>query len=187
MADFNQLWNRLGIFIELVERSPSESLGRTAAMKYAYILQTVKDVPLNYNFRLYTYGPFDSQVLSDLDYAKTLGVLTSEIEYYSSGYKYNIRTDKNAVSIKEKANIFLEQHMSDIKWVLDEFGEKAASELELISTIICVGQYLERHSLTENEKGIVQLVKDIKPRFTIEEINKERDALCNKGIISSCE
>jgi hypothetical protein len=35
-------------------------------MKCLYFLQTVRRVPLRYHFGLYTYGPFDSDVLIDL-------------------------------------------------------------------------------------------------------------------------
>jgi len=35
-------------------------------MKLLYFLQEWKGVRLNYDFRLYTYGPFESEVLSDL-------------------------------------------------------------------------------------------------------------------------
>jgi len=33
-------------------------------MKMKYFLQELKEVPLGYDFRLSTYGPFDAEVLS---------------------------------------------------------------------------------------------------------------------------
>ena len=55
---------RTASIAELV-RKASAGFGRTALMKCLYFLQTVHRVPLGYHFGLYTYGPFDSDVLSD--------------------------------------------------------------------------------------------------------------------------
>ena len=79
---------RLAVLSDLVQRAPGR-LGRTAIMKLAYFRQTVKEVPLGYNFRLYTYGPYDGDVLTDLsqaeamrahNYAKT-AASTTELEH----------------------------------------------------------------------------------------------------------
>ena len=78
---------RLDLLSELVANAPGK-LGRTAIMKLAYFLQTLKGVPLDYDFRLYTYGPFDSDVLSDVGQLESLGALKSELIYFPSGYGY---------------------------------------------------------------------------------------------------
>ena len=48
----------------------SPQYGKTVLMKMAYLLQEVYKVPLGYRFTLYTYGPYSSEVLSDLDRSK---------------------------------------------------------------------------------------------------------------------
>jgi hypothetical protein len=63
---------RLGVLAALVAQAPGK-LGRTALMKMAYFLQTIKGVSLGYDFRMYTYGPFDQDVLDDLSTARGLG------------------------------------------------------------------------------------------------------------------
>jgi hypothetical protein len=62
---------RIGLIAYLAKRSP---IGRTALMKYCYFLQALRGVPLGYNFSLYSYGPFDAAVLSDLGDAEALGL-----------------------------------------------------------------------------------------------------------------
>ncbi len=71
---YRQDWNRLALVTVLAEKMQERGggLGRTRLMKFAYLLQTVKNVPLGYNFTLYSYGPFDSSVLGDLSYASVL-------------------------------------------------------------------------------------------------------------------
>jgi len=79
-----QTWRiRLGLLTELVARAPVK-LGRTAVMKIANFLQTAKDVPLGYHFRLYTHGPFDGDVLNDLEQACAIGAVKSEMITFAS-------------------------------------------------------------------------------------------------------
>jgi hypothetical protein len=52
-------WDRIGLIARLVEKAPGQTLGRTAIVKFAFLLQALRKVPLKYDFRLYTYGPFD--------------------------------------------------------------------------------------------------------------------------------
>ncbi len=87
--------NRIALIAQLAEITPN--LGRTALMKYCYFLQTIRKVPLGYSFSLYSYGPFDSDVLSDLGSAEALGGVKTRVEYHPGGYGYRIekgeRTD----------------------------------------------------------------------------------------------
>ena len=89
-------WNnlqdaRVAVITELASRAPNGFLGRTALMKLCYFLQEVKNVPLGYHFTLYSYGPFDSDVLSSLGTAETLKAISSETVYYAGGYGYQIK------------------------------------------------------------------------------------------------
>src|SRR5262249_12172233 len=58
-----ELARRLATIVALVERSSGKSLGRTAVMKLLYFLSALRGVQLGYRFTLYSYGPFDSEVL----------------------------------------------------------------------------------------------------------------------------
>lgn len=51
-------------------------LGRTALQKYVYLLQELFGVDCGYDFQLYTYGPFCSELLSDLESATTASVVS---------------------------------------------------------------------------------------------------------------
>jgi len=78
---------RLAVLSTLVKQAPQKP-GRTTLMKFAYLLQTVRGVPLGYRFELYNYGPYDSTVVSDLSQAVTLKAIKSETVYFQSGYGY---------------------------------------------------------------------------------------------------
>jgi hypothetical protein len=182
MTQQEQRWLRLGLLSELVGRA-STKLGRTAIMKLAYLLQTEKGLPLGYDFRMYTYGPFDSDVLNDLGLAESLGALKSEMVTFSSGQGYGYEFTPGVIGdfVRQKTKGILSNYESDIRWALEEFGSKSAAELELLTTII----YADREAAQRGEKlavrELAREVQEVKPQFLeqyiiekIEELNRKR-------------
>lgn len=178
MSDLHKRWFRLALLTELIDRSPG--LGRTAIMKLAFLLQTVKNIPLGYDFRLYTYGPFDSDVLNDLGQAETLQAVQSKMVSYSSGYGYEFSAGRQHKEMKARAASDLAKYEGDISWALEEFADKSASDLELLSTIV----YADRDALRQHQRRSAQdlcrLVKEIKPRFSDEYILQNISSLSDK-------
>lgn len=162
------LTKRLGVFAELADKS-KRKFGRTALMKLCYLLQVVKGVPLGYDFSLYSYGPFDAQVLADLNTAVSVGVLSSELEYYPSGYGYLIGPSGSSKEARTIAAQFLGKYTESISWVAHNFASRSASELELISTIV----FVWRDSGKVAKAELVKLVKSVKPHFSDQEIDKQ--------------
>jgi uncharacterized protein YwgA len=159
------IFQRLGLLAELAERA---RLGRTALMKLLFFLQESKGVPLGYQFSLYSYGPFDSDVLADISQAERLNVLRSSVVYYQSGFGYEYSPGTDSINVKNLAGDFLREHRASIEWALNSFSEKTASELELLSTILFVAKF-------QNPKTVEKLVEQvelIKPHFSQEQIQK---------------
>jgi len=179
MSDLHKRWFRLALLTELIDQSPCR-LGRTAIMKLAFLLQTVKNVPLGYDFRLYTYGPFDGDVLNDLGQAETLQAVQSKMVSYSTGYGYEFSAGRERNEMKARAASDLAQYEGDINWALEEFAAKSASDLELLSTIV----YADRDTLRQHQRRKAQelcrLVKEIKPRFSDEYIMQSIASLFDK-------
>src|SRR4029077_12453547 len=113
---------RLALIPVLAAKSKGGHMGRTALMKYMYLLQTVRSVPLGYHFTLYSYGPFDSNVLADLSVAEALEGVKTELELYSGGYGYKIRPGRNADWLRRRSDKSLLRYAKDIGWVIDKFG-----------------------------------------------------------------
>lgn len=171
---------RLAAVVALAEQVDRPSFGRTALMKCAYFLQTLKGMPLGYRFSLYTYGPYDSDVLQDLDYAQHLGALSVDLISYPSGYGYSIRTGPNAEAVLARAKAFLDRHRKQIEEVAQEFGPKSAVALELDSAIIYISRSPEFQNSRRKLDEIVEHVRAIKPRFSEEEIrNAARDLVAS--------
>jgi hypothetical protein len=175
---------RLGLLSTLVAQAPGK-LGRTAVMKLAFLLQTVKGLPLGYDFRLYTYGPFDSDVLYDLDLAVSLDAVRSDLIAFPSGYGYKFAPGSNQELFTKKFGPELSKYQNEISWALREFGEKSASDLELLTTII----YADREALQQHQPASLQelarKVREVKPRFAEDYIVHNIRFLVDKGLVKA--
>ncbi len=90
-------------------------------MKYMYFLQTVRGVSLDYNFSMYSYGPFDSDVLADLSSAETLNIVEVSPVEFSGGYGYRIMAGSKSNSAKQNASQFLKGLKKDLDWLFAVF------------------------------------------------------------------
>jgi uncharacterized protein YwgA len=176
----NEGARRIALLTRLVEKAPGP-VGRTALMKFMYFLTALRDVPLRYDFSLYSYGPFDSAVLEDIDYAARLGAIDVAVEHNAVGYGYQIRPAASADVVKGFDSAFVAKHEPDVDWVLGEFGHLNSAELELASTIV----YVDREKRALNETDIVERVHQIKPHFTKDRILTKLRELRTKDLVSS--
>jgi hypothetical protein len=153
----------LATIVALVEKK--HPLGRTAVMKLCYFLQTLRNVPLGYRFTLYSYGPFDASVLSDISSAQGLGGIKCETVFYPGGYGYEISPAGNSAFVKSLALEFVTSYDADLDWVIQRFGLFGSADLELLSTIV----FVDRESAQAKEKleaeTLARRVQEIKPHF----------------------
>lgn len=168
--------NQLGLISYLSTKVPKERLGRTAVMKLLYFMQALKQVPLDYDFRLYNYGPFDSEVLVDVKRAQRENAVSVELEQFPSGYGYQISSGELAEEFLEKSEQFLDKYRRDIDWVINKFGGLLASELELLSTIDFVSTE-RQYQLDADRDRLLEEVRAIKPHFDRAKIAKEIERL----------
>lgn len=182
--NWNELQDaRLAVITDLASRAPTGYIGRTALMKFCYLLQVVRGVPLGYDFTLYAYGPFDSSVLSDLSTATSLRAVNSSVEIYPGGYGYRIQPGDRSGAVLQAGSSFVDQHRESIEWVIQEFGAHGSADLELESTIV----YVDREAALEPEKvtlkSLAQRVRDVKPHFLETYIREKVSQLSAKGLL----
>jgi hypothetical protein len=178
-------WRRLALITALAERAPNRVLGRVAIVKMAYLLQVVRGVPLGYDFRLYTYGPFDAEVLNDLGQAQTLKAVEVGTVQYKAGYGYEVRPGPAAEAVKARAPDWLAERQQDIDWVVGEFGGWTAADLELSATIIYVDRELVLAAKSATVQELAQRVHEVKPHFAEGYIVGKVQALQQKGLLSA--
>src|SRR5882672_2364576 len=168
-------YQRYALIGEVAQRAGSP--GRTALQKYLYLLQSVLGSEPLYDFSMYTYGPFSSQVLSDLDIAEAMGA----VQVARTNYGYAISPGPEAKRITGLASDFLEPLKSNLDKLFKDFGQFSAKELELRSTIIYASQDLEKAGRPQTDlSGTVQ---EIKPGFTRNQIDQAIDELSKLGYV----
>jgi len=175
---------KLAVITDLVSRAPG-NLGRTGVMKCLFFLKTLKGVPLPYTFRLYTYGPFDSHVLEDLQYAESLGAIRSTLVAYPGGYGYQFQAGPEAAKIEERASEFVSRYRDSISWVLKEFGNRTAVDLEMASTLIYVDRMFAEKGSKAQISELAKTVHNIKPHLATEVIESEAGRLNEAGLLNA--
>ena len=157
--------SRAAILARMVSKAPERKLGRTQVMKLFYFLQELKGIPLGYDFRLFTYGPFDSEVLSDLATACCVDTVSEKTVIYPRGYGYEITPGPLAERLQNdlaRTDLGLTAQVDE---VVREFGSLGAAELELRSTILFVDRELGRAGTTVTARDVSARVHQIKPHF----------------------
>ena len=172
----DQLLMRTGLLLEITERKKNKGrLGKTSVMKLLYLLQEGYGIDLGYSFSLYTYGPYDSAVMGDIDYASNIGVLDVK---YQGDRGYEIKSGEDADQIKDYQNEFKKKHSDSLEALFNHFGQCNAKELELRSTLVLIAN--DNPKIT-NEK-LIEVLKKVKPRFSDDEIGQAIDDLRQSGI-----
>lgn len=181
MTDIDMQLARAAMISEIVSKAPG--IGRTALMKCLFFLTAVKKVPLGYGFRLYTYGPFDADVLSDVQFAESLGAIVSTVAHYPGGYAYEYKPGPQREEIEQSAAEVVSHHSESIDWVVRKFASRSAVDLEMASTLV----YVDREQAERNTKiSIVDLarkVRDIKPHLVTGAIEREAQNLKDEGLL----
>ena len=176
---------RLALIAYLAERTPGRWLGRTALMKFCYLLKVIRGLPLEYRFTLYSYGPFDSAVLTDLGSAEALGLVKSTFQPYASGYGYRIESLLRLDEAEELAGGLVRDHHSDFEWLMENFGNKNSAELELDTTIV----FMDRDAAFKNRAlaidDLTRKVLEVKPHFSGEAIKRAAVSLQEKDLLKA--
>lgn len=177
-----ELSKRMGVISSIVKLRPG--LGKTAMMKYIFLLQKVYKVPLGYDFEIYTYGPYASEVMEDIDYANYQDVISIESAGYPAGHSgYHLSPSSKIEMTVDKEKEFITKYEQDIQEVIELFGDKSAKELELTTTIIYLYRTYIANQWSCTSETISENVHDIKPHFDIDTIRKEFIHLGQLGIL----
>ena len=175
--------SRLAVLARMVKSAPG--LGRTQVMKLCYFLQELKGVSLGYDFRLFNYGPFDSEVLSDLSSAAGCGANIEQTVFYPKGYGYAIKPGLQVDQFVSELDAAVPEVAALVDQVVREFGGFSASELELRSTILFVEREFVAGGPCATADEIVERVGRIKPHFDVSVIRRRVSDMTEKGQLQS--
>jgi hypothetical protein len=181
MPDINNKLESVALIAHLIGRAPTK-LGRTALMKCLFFLKILRHVPMPYSFGLYTYGPFDSDVLDDLQYAEALGAVEGTLVEYARARGYEYQRGPKLEELEKQAQDFLKRHQESIDWVLEEFGRRSAINLEMASTLVFIDRVSKRRVTIAD---LARKVHEVKPHLAIDTIETEARNLKEKGLLQA--
>src|SRR5260370_21838815 len=184
MSKTNNKLDRIALIADLGARAPTKP-GRTALMKCMYFLKVLKQVPLPYNFGLYTYGPFDSNVLDDIQYAEALGAVESTLVEYPKATRYEYQRGPKLEEVEKQASEFLHRHKKSVDWVLSEFGDRSAIDLEMASTLVYVDRAISEKKARATIADLARKVHEVKPHLALDKIVREARTLKDKGLLQA--
>lgn len=127
-------------------------------MAALYLLQEFEGFPLGYSFRLYTYGPYDAEVLSDLAH----GLVASRLVVFPGGHE---RYLYRAVGRKKSAPEAVEK-------AAEIFADRPAGEVETLGTILFVAKRGRKGDLAAQVSAIKPRVEASKIQAAIAELRK---------------
>ena len=170
---------RLAIISKIV--TIDENLGKTAMMKYIYLLQQVYKVPTGYDYEIYTYGPYSSELAGDINLAADFDIIEATYSSKHTGFELRPTSQTNICIDKEKE--FINEYSDAISEVIKLFGRKTTKELELSSTIIYVYSNHSFNKWDTSFEEVTNYVKSIKPHFDMDTIKAEYMNLESLGIL----
>ncbi len=180
-------WSRLGLICRMVEKSEQtdRKAGRTALMKFAYLLKEIQTVPLDYRFTLYTYGPFDSRLLDDLSYAEALEGVKGTLASFPGGYAFEYSLGLKGNELIARAQNFLGQYDEKISSIVREFGSMNAGELEMIGTIIYIDRSTRKRGFSNSIDELSRKVVGVKPHLEFNVVREETGSLQEREYLSA--
>lgn len=156
---------RAAILIELIDklRDHGSWCGETHIQKAVYFLQELLDVPTEFEFILYKYGPFSFDLRDELLVMCADELL--DIEPNIPPYGPSIVITSNAEEIRGNFPKTLAKYRKKINFVVEKLGSKGVSELEGLATALYV---LKTSKETSSEKLATEL-KKLKPHISIDQ------------------
>jgi uncharacterized protein len=182
MSDVQHSWNQYALVAELAARMKGRPFGRTALQKITYLLQETHKVETGYEFPLYTYGPYSSELSSDLDTLAAMQGVQVVPDHRQGGYL--ISPGDRSASIRALGADFVRAHSEAIDGVIADFGGMSAKELELRATLVFADRDARRRRERLGREALVDVVHEIKPHFSKEQIEAALGELRARGYIA---
>ena len=153
-------------------------VGKTFIQKGLYLIQEGLGEKIGYKFRLHFYGPYSSELSSDLSVLESWKMI--RVEYNPSGYGYNVSITEEGrgfLNSLEEKGVETDIGEKNISKVLDLIGGKVVREMELLGTTLYFAK------VADDETEIPDLVKMVKPKFNTREIKAAIKKIKEKGFL----
>jgi uncharacterized protein YwgA len=155
--------NRIKLLLHLINKlnkgKQKFRSGETSIQKLIYFTMKMKDVPFEYKYTLYNYGPYSFELGEDLRDMENSHIILKEPDPSDFGFRFLPNLEMKYVQdvIKEYT-----EYDGKMERVIDEFKMKPAKYLALISTFM----YVDDTQKPKDDQEQIELVSKIKPMFS---------------------
>lgn len=139
--------------------------GETHLQKAVYFLQTMLEVPLDYDARLYKHGPFSFDLRDEITALRAYRL----VELVPQPYPYgpSLQISSNGIRLTETFNEVVDKYNDKIKWLAKALGNKGVVDLEKLGTALLVSR--EENMIGKNLNEIIARIIELKPHIEEEE------------------
>ena len=170
-------------------------VGHTLIQKLVYLLQAAKGVPLGYKFKLYYYGPYCKELWGELNNLEEYGFVAIASKVGGWGYDISLtpkgrewlanetdNTDEAAGKVSPNNDF-----RKEIEELLELLGGEPVRRLEALTTVHYIYSDWKRKGLgfsdDENQKKLIESVKNLKPHLEEDEIELAYKTLEEKALL----
>ena len=157
---------RLALVYEAVYRL--KDTGKIKLQKLMYFLQESFNAPTNYSFRMHHYGPYSEELETDLARLRSNGYLSIKPDLGGYGFHVSVEDQPD-----ETWSEISQPYKAGLEKVVDLFGNKPTSDLELMATL----HFAHKISNNPSKEQLVKIVQSLKPKFSETIIEKYRTEL----------
>ena len=156
-------------------------LGRTALQKIVYFLQVCR-VPMKYRFDVHHYGPFCSQILSDVDWLEANNVV---VDSSDSTRFSNYRIGKNGSALVKAFADDVEPFREAVRRIVSVLVPMELTQLELYSTLHYAYRELKfTRSSTPSKDEVIERFRKFKDdKFDSKRIVDAYECLVEAGLL----
>lgn len=165
---------RVSTIIHLLEGLQGHQVGNKSVQKLIYFLQQA-DVPLNYRYKMYLYGPYCSELSYDLHLMDMMDYLN--MDWYSI-------TCHQPGEMDADSRQFLSAHQQAFDVILRLFKGCQAKKLELYATIHFVDRIFRERKQIASENSVIRQMKVLKPRYSSACIHQAYKYLLDNSMIA---
>ena len=180
---------RFGLVSYIAKRlgEARQYFGKVVVQKIFYFLTCHSRLPLPYKFYFYHYGPYSEELKYDLDMMQLFGIISIRDDPQHMGYQI-VRLDSGLTQECEaEAKSFIAKHLDKIERVITAFGSEDPGDLEVSATVHYVFESTKEHcpEAAEHKRIVLDKVRELKPKFSHETIEKSFDFLNQQGFLAN--
>lgn len=172
----------LAYTVEAGDQEPGKGVGHTLLQKLFYLLQYGEGVELGYKFKLHHYGPYCSEIWSDLNYLASQNVI--DVRAKANGYGYDISPRKGSNS-----KFLIAELEGDIKEkvsnLLKLLGHNPVEELEAMATLHYIYHDFKKKGKIASNDMVINCVRELKPHLNREQLEASWERLQRSKLVSA--